>query len=84
MTYTYEQVLTYEVARDLINTHIADVSASLADEKIKDKPSAKRLAKLRHAQTELVVERRKMDMRDDQDMKKVFHKYRREFCQFQR
>jgi len=33
MTYTYEQVLAYEVARELANTHIADYSAAIWDEK---------------------------------------------------
>lgn len=80
MTYSYEQVLTYEVARDLLNTYIADCSAALADEKAKDKPSTKRLTKLRDMQTELVVERRKMVMTDDQAMKKILTKYRREFA----
>ena len=31
MTHSYQQVLTYEVARDLINTYIADCSAAIAD-----------------------------------------------------
>ena len=77
MTHSYQQVLTYEVARDLINTYIADCSAAIADEEAKSKPSAKRLAKLNDVQTELVIERRKMDMTDDAAMKKIIQKYRR-------
>ncbi len=77
MTYSHQQVLTYEVARDLINTYIADCSAAIADENAKEKPSAKRLAKLRDMQTGLVIERRQMDMTDDAGMKKILQKYRR-------
>lgn len=77
MTHSYQQVLTYEVARDLINTYIADCSAAIADEEAKGKPSAKRLAKLNDMQTELVIERRNMDMTDDTAMKKIIQKYRR-------
>lgn len=77
MTHTYEQVLTYEVARDLLNTYIADCSAALADERAKDKPSAKKVAKIADMQQELFHVRENMDMTDDAAMRKIIQKYRR-------
>lgn len=77
MTYTYEQVLAYEVARELINSHIADCSAAIAEEQAKSNPKTERLASLDDRQTGLVVERRRMDMTDDAGVASVTAKYRR-------
>lgn len=77
MTYTYDQVLAYEVARELINSHIADCSADIADEEAKAEPSADRLAEIRRRQTGLVLERRALDMTDDATVSQAVAKYRR-------
>lgn len=78
MTYTYEQVLTYEVARELINSHIADCSAAIGDEGEKAEPDQVRIEQMRAKMTALVIERRRMDMTDDEAMRAVIAKYRRE------
>lgn len=76
MTYTYDQVLAYEVARELINSHIADCSAAMADEEAKAEASADRLAEIRRRQTGLVSEREELDMTDDAAVSRVVAKYR--------
>ena len=77
MTYTYDQVLAYEVARELINSHIADCSADIADEEAKSEPSADRLAEIRRRQTGLVLERRALDMTDDAAVSQAVATHRR-------
>ncbi len=77
MTYTYDQVLAYDVARELINSHIADCSEEIADEEAKAEPSADRLAEIRRRQTGLVLERGALDMTDDAAVSQVVAKYRR-------
>lgn len=77
MTYTYEQVLAYEVARELINSHIADCSAAIGDEEDKAVPDQERIEQMREQMTALVIERRQMNMTDDADMRAVVAKYRR-------
>lgn len=77
MSYSYEQVLAYEVARDLINSHIADCSAEMADEEAKAEASADRLAEIRRRQAALVSEREALDMTDDAAVSRVVAKYRR-------
>lgn len=78
MTYTYEQVLTYEVARELINSHIADCSAAIGDEQGKAVPDQECIEKMREKMTALVIERRQMNMIDDAAVSAVIAKYRRE------
>ena len=78
MSYTYDQVLTYEVARELINSHIADCSAEIADEQDKATPDQARIEQMQEKVTALVIERRQMDMTNDQAMKAVLAQYRRE------
>lgn len=75
--YTYEQALTYEVARDLLNTYIADCSAELGIERAKPNPDPKRIEKLQAMQREIFLERSEMDMTDDAAMQAVVAKYRR-------
>ncbi len=77
MTYTYDQVLGYEVARELINSHIADCSAEISDEEARAKPSVDRLAEIHRRQIELVLEREALDMKDDVAVSHVVAKYRR-------
>lgn len=77
MAYTYQQVLAYEVARELINSHIADCSAEIADEEAKADPSADHLTEIRRRQTELVWEREALDMTDDAAVSQIVIKYRR-------
>lgn len=77
MTYTYEQVLAYEVARELINSHIADCSAAIGDESEKVEPDQLRIEQMHEKMTALVIERRQMDMTDDAAMRAVVAKYRR-------
>lgn len=77
MTYTYDQVLAYEVARELINSHIADCSAEIGDEEARAKPSVDRLAEIHRRQTELVLEREALDMTDDAAVSQIVAKYRR-------
>lgn len=77
MTYTYEQVLTYEVARELINSHIADCSATIGDEEEKAKPNRTRIERMRTKMAALVHEREEMDLTDDDAMHAVIAKYRR-------
>ena len=77
MSYRYDQVLTYEVARELINSHIADCSAAMADEEARAMPRPDRLDRLHSMQTELFHARENMDMTDDQAMKGILTKYRR-------
>lgn len=77
MTYTYEQVLTYEVARELINSHIADCSAVIGDESEKVDPDQMLIEQMHSKQAALVFERERMDMTDDVAMQAVLAKYRR-------
>lgn len=77
MTYTYEQVLVYEVARDLINSHIADCSAAIGDEKEKAEPNQLHIEQMREKMTALVIEREQMEMTDDAAMRAVVAKYQR-------
>lgn len=77
MTHTYEQVLTYELARELINSHIADCASAIGDEEEKAKPDQARIEQMREKMTVLVIERRQMDMTDDATMRAVVTKYRR-------
>lgn len=77
MSYTYDQVLAYEVARELINSHIADCSAKMADEKAKAEPNADRLAEIVRRQAGLVSEREALDMTDDAAVSQVVAKCRR-------
>ena len=76
-TYTYEQVLAYEVARELISSRIADCSAEIDDEKGKVPLDMARIEELREAMTALVIERRTMDMTDDAAVRTITAKYRR-------
>lgn len=78
MGYRYEQVLTYEVARDLINSHIADCSAAISDEQEKAAPNQTRIGQMRQKAALLFSEREQMDMNDDDAMRAVIAKYRRE------
>ena len=77
MTYTYEQVLTYEVARELINSVIADCSAAIGYEEERAEFDQARIEELRGKMTALVIVRRQMDMTDDAAMRAVVTKYRR-------
>ncbi len=77
-TYTYEQALTYEVARDLLNTHVADCSAELGVERAKAKLDMTRIATIEAKQRNILLERDQMPMRDDVAMQAVVAKYRRE------
>jgi len=77
MAYTYEQVLAYEVARELINSYIADCSAEMADEEAKAESSADRLVEIHRRQARLVSEREALDMTDDAAVRRVVAKYRR-------
>lgn len=78
MTYTYEQVMTYEVARELINSHIADCSEQLGIEHEKAQPNVKRIEKLIAMQQVIFLERESMVMTDDAAMRAVIAKFRRE------
>jgi hypothetical protein len=49
MTYTYKQVLAYEVASELANTHIADYSAAIGEEEENACPDHARIDQLREA-----------------------------------
>lgn len=76
-TYTYEQALTYEVARDLLNTYVADCSAELGVEEAKEKPDMKRIEKIEAIQRGVILEREGMVMTDDAAMQAIIAKYRR-------
>lgn len=77
MSYTYEQVLAYEVARDLANTHIADYSAAIWEEKHKTSPDGSRVAELKAASLEVFLEREALSMTDDEAVARFTAKYRR-------
>lgn len=64
MGYSYEQVLNYEVARELINSHIADCSAALWDEREKATPDLQRIERIHEKMHALWIERGNMDMTD--------------------
>jgi hypothetical protein len=76
-TYTYEQALTYEVARDLLNTYVADCSAQLGIERAASVPNVEKIAKIHAMQQSILLERNKMTMTDDEAMRTVVAKYRR-------
>ena len=78
MGYRYEQVLTYEVARELLNSHIADCSAVIGDEREKDVPDLGRIEQMHQKMQALFNERERMDMTNDDAMRAVIAKYRRE------
>jgi len=77
MTYTYDQIITYEVARALINSHIADCSAEIADEEAMAEPNGDRIAEMDQRITELVLEREALVLTDDVAVSQVVAKYRR-------
>lgn len=78
MGYSYEQVLNYEVARELINSHIADCSAAIGDEHEKAFPDHARIEQMRQKMALLFTERERMDMTNDDAMRALITKYRRE------
>ncbi len=78
MTYTYEQVLAYEVASELANTHIADYSAAIGEEEEKACPDRARIDQLREASLAMALERRSLSMTDDGAVARFMTKYRRE------
>lgn len=77
MTYTYEQVLAYEVASELANTHIADCSAAIGEEMEKANPDQARIDQLREASQAIALERRSLSMTDDDAVAQFVGKYRR-------
>lgn len=77
-TYTYEQALIYEVARDLLNTYVADCSAELGIEWAKTEPDMRQIEKIEAIQRKILLERNDMSMTDDAAMRALFTKYRRE------
>jgi len=78
MSYRYEQVQAYEVARELINSEIADCSAAIGVEEEKAEPNQTRIEELQGNVTALVIERGQMDMMDDAAVSAIIAKYRRE------
>ena len=77
MTYTYEQVLAYEVASELANTHIADCSAAIGEEEEKTCPDQARIDQLREASLAIALERRSLSMTDDGAVARFTAKYAR-------
>lgn len=77
MTYTYEQVLAYEVASELANTHIADYSAAIGEEEGKACPDQARIDQLREASQAIALERRSLSMTNDEAVARFVGKYRR-------
>lgn len=77
MTYTYEQVLAYEVARELANSHIADFSAAIWDEEHKAVPDPDRIAELSAASLAVHLERDDLSMTDDDAVARFTAKYSR-------
>ena len=75
--YTYEQVLAYEVARELINSHIADCSAAIYDEEEATAPDADRIREIGERMSSLIHEREELDMTDDAAVSAVVAKYHR-------
>ncbi|MFT3761993.1 MAG: hypothetical protein QM761_05130 [Pseudoxanthomonas sp.] len=78
MSYRYEQVLAYEVARELINSHIANCSAAIGEEQRKFIPDQTRIEQVRAKMTALFIERNRLDMTDDDAVSDVTRKYRQE------
>ncbi|MBS0225746.1 MAG: hypothetical protein JSS25_05320 [Proteobacteria bacterium] len=77
MTYTYEQVLAYEVASELANTHIADYSAAIGEEEKKACPDQAQIDQLREASLAIALERRVLPMTDDEAVARFTAKYAR-------
>ena len=77
MTYTYEQVLAYEVASELANTHIADYSAVIGEEEEKACPDQARIDQLREASLVIALERRSLSLTDDVAVARFVAKYAR-------
>ncbi|MEJ7746888.1 MAG: hypothetical protein WKF61_09080 [Luteimonas sp.] len=77
MTYTYEQVLAYEVASELANTHIADYSATIGEEEEKASPDQAAIERLREASLAIAMERHSLSMTDDEAVARFVEKYRR-------
>jgi len=77
MTYTYDQVLAYEVARELINSHIADCSAVIGLEREKVEPDQEVIERADARMAALVGDRERMDMTNDGAMRAIIAKYRR-------
>lgn len=77
MTYTYEQVLAYEVACELANTHIADCSAAIGEEEKKADPDQVELERFREASLAIALERRRLCMTDTEAVARFVDKYRR-------
>ncbi len=77
MTYTYEQVLAYEVACELANTHIADCSAAIGEEEQKADPDRVEIERLREASIAIALERRSLSMTDPEAVARFVDKYRR-------
>ncbi len=65
MSHTYEQVLQYEVARELFNTRIAQCSARLDEEQAKAVPDAMVIGQVRADMATLVREREDLSLTAD-------------------
>lgn len=63
--YTYEQVLQYEVAREMCNTRIAQCSARIGEEKTKAVPDAVLIGRIVAESIAIGVERTRLSLTDD-------------------
>ncbi|WP_017169505.1 hypothetical protein [Xanthomonas phaseoli] len=62
--HTYEQVVEYEAAREILNGHVAMRSASLADEMAKPAPDAGAIVRLQGEIASLALEMDTLDLHD--------------------
>lgn len=65
ITYTYEQVLNYEVASEMCNTRIAQCSARIGEEKAKTIPDETLIEQVRQDLFAISSERGKIQLTDD-------------------
>lgn len=63
--YTYEMVVKYEVARDLLNGRIATISEQIAEEEAKAAPDAQLIEQLEELMTTIGASISELDVTDE-------------------
>jgi|GEM_PF-3170182 len=77
-TFTYEQTVKYEVARDLLNTRRAELSEQIELEEAKALPDASVIAQLESRLLDIAAEIRDLDVTDEAGLDASIAKNRRE------
>lgn len=74
--YTYEMVVKYEVARDLLNGRIATISEQIAEEEARAVPDAQLIEQLEELMTAIGASISELDVTDEASLDAVIAAYR--------